>query len=529
MGATERCAGEARALPWTAIPLAMTPTRTALGALVATLAPACASPAPEPALQPPSLIRASAVAPAAGLDRPRFVAAPEGGSEAAPPGFLISARALWLIEPFDVSALAPLAAEVDVVADLRGEPVTLATPELTASALVARGAAAREWAARLHADGPRRAHLMDRTEALPASQGGPAHTWEVALTSLERETDPRDWLDEFPDRGPFRRSAALRITPEGPGLRLTMEIDDLDPDVERALREEILDEPNKRATPPPPLHTESLRAEAVTLAVEPEEDGSVTIALQLDAPFQRSGDGSLVFIVSAKPITALELLSRSGDLVLATGAGAAADEPTPDSLIRAEALEVFRSRGGRAALLALAREGDALLAIDLSLVATSEDLALLAAEAFPATPGARAPQPMGATTTDDAIAWRLESTSWRFLARGALTESLPPELQGVFFVHAGALARFPDVVIDALARSGQSMERFRERLVAEHLLALEDPSPATRVRAHDWLDARGRSVEGFDPLAPRTRRHAALEAAAAEPENTAVPDGDDPR
>lgn len=506
----------------------MTLPRTASAAVAGWLAAACASPTPEPLFRPPSLIRASAVRPASGLDVPRYVEASGGGREAsAPAGFAVSARAMWLADPFEPSELVPLAAEVDVVADLLGEPVTLATPELTASALVARGPAARAWTRRLHAGGPERAHLLDRSQVLPAALGGPARTWEVALTSREREDDPRDWLDEFPDRGPFPRTATLRITPEGAGLRITLEITDLSPEGERALREAFLDDPDARATPPPPRHTETLRAEAVTMAVAPADDGSVSVVLQMDPPFERCGDGALVFVVEAVPLGPIELLARPGGLPepapQETEGRTAADESR--ALVRAEALEVFKARGGRGALLALARESDARVAIDLALIASSDDLSKLAAEAFPASAGATAAEPLGADSPDGAIAWRLESTSWRYLARGALTESLSPELQGVFLVHAGALALFPDVILDALNRSGRSLERFRERIVAEQLLALEDPAPSTRLRAHDWLESRDRAVEGYAPLAPRAQRQAALEAAAKEPAGAATTDG----
>jgi hypothetical protein len=40
---------------------------------------------------------------------------------------------------------------------------------------------------------------------------------------------------------------------------------------------------------------------------------------------------------------------------------------------------------------------------------------------------------------------------------------------------------------------------------------LEDSSPASRVRAFDWLTARGRAPAGYDPLGTPRQRRAALE------------------
>ena len=46
-------------------------------------------------------------------------------------------------------------------------------------------------------------------------------------------------------------------------------------------------------------------------------------------------------------------------------------------------------------------------------------------------------------------------------------------------------------------------------MIVENRIYLEDNSPASRVRAYDWLKARGAAPKGFDPLAnPRDRREA---------------------
>jgi hypothetical protein len=51
---------------------------------------------------------------------------------------------------------------------------------------------------------------------------------------------------------------------------------------------------------------------------------------------------------------------------------------------------------------------------------------------------------------------------------------------------------------------------------AENLVALEDSSPAARVRAFDWLAARAKAPRDFDPLGPAGQRRAALDKAMDE-------------
>jgi hypothetical protein len=64
---------------------------------------------------------------------------------------------------------------------------------------------------------------------------------------------------------------------------------------------------------------------------------------------------------------------------------------------------------------------------------------------------------------------------------------------------------------------------FENRIMAENIIFLEDNSPASRVRAYDWLKARGKAPAGFDPLGPARERRIALDKAANPP--TTAPGG----
>jgi hypothetical protein len=73
-------------------------------------------------------------------------------------------------------------------------------------------------------------------------------------------------------------------------------------------------------------------------------------------------------------------------------------------------------------------------------------------------------------------------------------------------------------------RGATSRAELAVRLWNENRILLEDASPASRVRAFDWLALRGLAPAGFDPLAPLAERRAALEAlAASEAAQTASP------
>ncbi len=75
--------------------------------------------------------------------------------------------------------------------------------------------------------------------------------------------------------------------------------------------------------------------------------------------------------------------------------------------------------------------------------------------------------------------------------------------------HAGELGHYPGLLNDVLIDSTNQGE-LTASLVRENRLFLEDRNPAARVRAFDWLEAREAAPAGYDPLAPRDERRAAL-------------------
>jgi len=83
---------------------------------------------------------------------------------------------------------------------------------------------------------------------------------------------------------------------------------------------------------------------------------------------------------------------------------------------------------------------------------------------------------------------------------------------GLLLRHAGEAARVEGLLADLLDSCSELAE-LHARLLEENLYALEDSSPAARVRAYDWLGLRGMQPPGYDPLAGRDARREALLAA----------------
>jgi hypothetical protein len=114
--------------------------------------------------------------------------------------------------------------------------------------------------------------------------------------------------------------------------------------------------------------------------------------------------------------------------------------------------------------------------------------------------------------TPDAVRWLLEKSAFELLAETAAKETLPPEVEGILTRHAGEAGR-GDAVGEVIAAAADAAD-FANRIVQENLIYLEDPSPAARMRAFDWLSARGLAPARYDPLATPKERRAALTAAA---------------
>jgi hypothetical protein len=120
------------------------------------------------------------------------------------------------------------------------------------------------------------------------------------------------------------------------------------------------------------------------------------------------------------------------------------------------------------------------------------------------------------------VAWLLDRSTVSALVSVKEDDAarLLTPIQGALSIYAGEAGRQFDV-LHSLTGEAASSEDLFNRIIAEHFILLEESSPARRVRAYDWLAARGKAPEGYDPLGEAKDRRAALDRARAEP--TTVP------
>jgi hypothetical protein len=167
-----------------------------------------------------------------------------------------------------------------------------------------------------------------------------------------------------------------------------------------------------------------------------------------------------------------------------------------------------RPAAARAALLTLADPGGARLAGDLALAADDEQLTVLASSL-----GERLTNRPELLEDAQQTALACESLALEFLTRLQSEGRLAPALEACLWLHGGELGRFPGTWLD-LAQSARSVAELERSIAQENLTFLEDPTPAARVRAFDFLNKRGLAPAGFEPLASRTLRRQALSSAA---------------
>lgn len=234
----------------------------------------------------------------------------------------------------------------------------------------------------------------------------------------------------------------------------------------------------------------------------------------------RSADGvakeqrnDLVLLLSAKRVSGADaggrwtamraLLQETADVASRGGRMPTRDESFLEELADAWG-DLAAAEHRRAAWLHLAGSLGAPLAQDYGFLAADSELAVAAGELSRSTSVEQLraqPAPR--------LALALEAQVLNRMAVLAGEGGLDDGLRGLLLLHTGEAGRWPGA-FDDLLRDARSVEDLRGRLVKENEAFLEDANPAARVRAHDWLAARGLAVPGYDPLAERDERTAAL-------------------
>jgi hypothetical protein len=160
----------------------------------------------------------------------------------------------------------------------------------------------------------------------------------------------------------------------------------------------------------------------------------------------------------------------------------------------------------RAALVYLAQQGDSSLCQDVAMLADDAMLAGIAA-------GVKRDAPAAINEGNlPRFTWILDQSAISAMQPLLTKATLPPELFAVLTEHFGEPGRHA-AAVDDIMKDTSSTAELRQKLISENYIYLEDSSPASRVRAFNWLTAQHLAPAGFDPLGSPKQRRTALDQA----------------
>jgi hypothetical protein len=269
-----------------------------------------------------------------------------------------------------------------------------------------------------------------------------------------------------------------------------------------------------RAKPPA---TPSLSRELVILPPLDASVAGIVAVIVMPSRFVGSPARGFAAIVRASPATdnpatqqllaaAVADVRRQADAARGARPGAAPTSAAWPEYQPALSL-LDRADVRRRAMVYLAAQTGAELCQDIALTADDPTLQQLATEIRARAVAATGP------FTSQSLGWMLDRTCLEWAVRLAGENRLPPEMAGMLSTYAGEAGRRA-ASLEEMLRSGIiSHDSLNARLISENLIYLDDSSPAARVRALEWLAARGRAPAGYDPLGPSRQRRDALERA----------------
>ena len=384
----------------------------------------------------------------------------------------------------------------------------------------------------------RSAHEL--TTALP-----PGCTAILGLANVERVEDPDNFLREWAPREPVPQALELHVSrDEDDRARVALVLQGLAPprEVDRSVdpAEMSAEQRARRLRPGAPVP----QREIILPEERPTLEGGPFVLL-VPSPFAGGEGRAFALTVELDPapasegeehgehLAALERCLHDVEQARALAARRAEPVPADDAERRSmwialRALDAdSKGREGRATLIYLAEGTGAQLLADLALDTDVESLPELTTWLVEERDALQASSEAGEAIEPAALGWRLERTSYHWLSQRAMNDQLAPELEAVLLRHAGEVGRYPSVLQDLLAAS-RDLADFQTALIEEQRFFLEDSSPASRVRAFDWLAARAAAPAGFDPLDEADARRAALKHDREQREAEGLePDEDD--
>jgi hypothetical protein len=392
------------------------------------------------------------------------------------------------------SALQPLSAHAQLIAVTQGTVPVQSSPVLTSGARF--GVADEAMSFRQHLSSR---SMSEALELQRVNRALPAGTTTVVAADESTHDPARRVAIEvsFP-----KESAAA------PGVRLALLIEDQAVPPAPPPAEES-DEPVPAAAPP------RFQRETVVLD-ELKLDGRLQAAIIAPFQFTESGSKAIAFLVEVSPgandpahVQAFE----HAKVELARSAGVAGKRPGVGPLqidafasLRAAIGRLSDPQARRAAMLYLANQTGAKICGDVALVAEDSLLQSLSDRITAKETSGDAGQ------TLDAFGWMLDRTTLELLTELSGSNKLAPELAAVLSIHAGEAGRSSSS-LEQVSKGVKTRQDFENRLIAENLIFLEDNSPASRVRAFDWLRGIDRAPHDYDPMASPHDRQQALDRA----------------
>lgn len=449
-----------------------------------------------------------------------YVGNPLAGAQAVPQPFIqqdalaVHIRLIGMEQPLRPE-LEPLAAHARLLTTLEGETPFLATPSVTQPARYGMGVEAEALVQEI--DAGARGRIIELADFHGVVCAGVTTYQELTLGSQAAGNLQRLRVAVY---RPTSTPAGATTQPSPPPVQL-------------ALLVQKPRSPGPAPAAPPAAHSEGDQMSGVTVPA-PASEAVLTretalISQSIDAtgqsvvlltPFTASGTqiqsiATVIELSLPSADHAFEVASVAMLADLQAAASAAATRPAalmPEALDRVFVTSVIDAmtygENRRAAVVYLAGQTDAHLAEQTAMTADDDFLnqfSLAIADAIGRQDIWTRPQ----------AGWLLDRISFEMLARTTIKRRLSPELTGVLLTLAGEAGRSPAAMEQILVNLSTRKD-FENRLIAENFIALEDSSPAARVRAYDWLKAHACQPAGYDPLGEAHQRSAAIEKALDE-------------
>lgn len=457
--------------------------------LLAGLLSGCASKPPPPA------------APAMQLRVEHFSGSPLSGPTTKPiagvsadTSLLVDVRIVALVAN-RVDSLAPVGPNVRLISVSRGNAPLIAAGDFTSACRFGIGEAAEKVGSALASGSLGNAPQLSQSSlALP-----PAVTGSIRLDDPSASKDAGRSIQLYIHRPAQQAGGADQ-------LELALAIEDFKP---------AATQPETGAATTQPAAITGLIRELMLLQSVPVADAN-TAALLIPFDFADGIHHSAIAILhvsrdSSNPQFPAALEQAEADLK--ASAEAASRQPSVSTLSISDwpgfetALAGIRNPvTSRVSLSYLAGQTGARVCEDASLVATDQVLADVSILIDKELSKPDMPH------TAEALGWSLDVVMLKLLSQRQSANALPTELLAVLLRHTGQVGANSGSVGEMIGAVGNRKD-FESRLSAENFVYLEDNSPAARVRALDWLTARGEAPPGYDPLAPPKQRQDALQKA----------------